>query len=212
MVTKKGRPKADIPVSGDLTGKKINSLTVLSFDGYRTNAKSNQLLPYWKCKCECGNICYVRNYSFIRKPIKKRQKSCGCKRWEGIKNGEKLFLPEGDAAFNALYNTYKRRSKNKIDITKKEFKILTKASCFYCGSLPNTYAKTIQDKKYNKNGYCYNGLDRIDSSKGYVKENVVTCCIICNRAKNNLNIKDFINWITQISEYSKKVNYKGYND
>ena len=29
------------------------------------------------------------------------------------------------------------------------------------------------------------GLDRLDSSKGYIKDNVVSCCYKCNRIKNN---------------------------
>ena len=38
-----------------------------------------------------------------------------------------------------------------------------------------------QSKTLNTTG-C--GLDRKDSSKGYVKENVVPCCTSCNKIKN----------------------------
>ena len=37
----------------DLTGQKIGRGTVLGF-AYTKNRKN-----YWKCQCECGNICYV---------------------------------------------------------------------------------------------------------------------------------------------------------
>jgi hypothetical protein len=39
--------------------------------------------------------------------------------------------------------------------------------------------------------YIYNGVDRVDSSKGYVKENVVPCCKWCNIAKGNKSAAEF---------------------
>jgi hypothetical protein len=38
------------------------------------------------------------------------------------------------------------------------------------------------------------------SSEGYLPSNVVTCCKICNRAKHNLTIYEFREWIRDISE------------
>ena len=37
----------------------------------------------------------------------------------------------------------------------------------------------------------YNGIDRLDSSLGYTKDNIVTCCKICNYAKNKMKFEDF---------------------
>ena len=37
-----------------------------------------------------------------------------------------------------------------------------------------------------------NGLDRIDSSIGYIENNVYTCCGNCNYMKNNYSYKHFI--------------------
>lgn len=37
-------------------------------------------------------------------------------------------------------------------------------------------------------------LDRIDSTKGYTKDNVVFCCKIVNMMKLDIDVKDFINW------------------
>lgn len=43
---------------------------------------------------------------------------------------------------------------------------------------------------YCKEEYA-NGIDRIDSMKGYEEENVVPCCAICNRMKNNYSLDFF---------------------
>jgi len=45
-----------------------------------------------------------------------------------------------------------------------------------------------------------NGLDRVDSSKGYIKDNVVTCCENCNRAKLDLTQQEFFAMIKSIYE------------
>ncbi len=37
-----------------------------------------------------------------------------------------------------------------------------------------------------------NGVDRVDSSRGYVKDNVVSCCKHCNLAKRDRTAEDFI--------------------
>ena len=42
-------------------------------------------------------------------------------------------------------------------------------------------------------------IDRIDSSKNYTVENIVLCCWVVNKMKQDLNIKDFIKWIKLIS-------------
>ena len=55
--------------------------------------------------------------------------------------------------------------------------------------------------------YMFNGLDRVDSDKGYDLNNVVTCCIHCNIAKRDRPVKDFIAHITNIYNHTKGKNY-----
>jgi hypothetical protein len=50
--------------------------------------------------------------------------------------------------------------------------------------------------------YTYNGLDRVNNSKGYTRTNVVPCCIICNNAKRTLSLSEFLEWIGQVYEHS----------
>lgn len=42
-------------------------------------------------------------------------------------------------------------------------------------------------------------IDRIDSSKGYTKENVQIVCYMVNLMKNNMNMNEFISWCVKIT-------------
>jgi hypothetical protein len=96
-----------------------------------------------------------------------------------------------------LYNNYKQRSrKNGLDffLTKEEFSEITKKDCAYCGIYPSQRFKNDQ-----LNGsYVYNGIDRVDSSKGYVLGNVNPCCKVCNKAKLDMPLKEFQEWIDRL--------------
>lgn len=56
----------------DLTGKQFNRLKVLE----KADKRGNEW--YWKCQCECGNICLVCGSSLRSN----RTKSCGCLKQE----------------------------------------------------------------------------------------------------------------------------------
>ena len=77
----------------------------------------------------------------------------------------------------------KQRNKE-LQITLDQFKELWDQKCFYCNDIVTTA-----------------GLDRIDSSKGYVLGNVVRCCELCNRAKNILSVEDFISHCYKIIKH-----------
>lgn len=86
---------------------------------------------------------------------------------------------------------------------------MIKGKCYYCGAEPsndNIWAKSA--KRISKKGEDnrFNGIDRIDSSKGYYKENCVSCCTKCNRMKLDYDINDFLNHINNIFNYQKMRN------
>jgi 5-methylcytosine-specific restriction endonuclease McrA len=58
-----------------------------------------------------------------------------------------------------------------FDIPREHHAKLLLLSCTYCGG------------PLNESGH---GVDRKDPSMGYVKTNVVPCCVTCNRIKNKL--------------------------
>jgi hypothetical protein len=58
-------------------------------------------------------------------------------------------------------------------------------------------------KKYYNGEYLYNGLDRVDNTKGYIISNIVSCCGQCNRAKGILSQEEFLQWLKRASNYQK---------
>lgn len=64
----------------DLVGKRFGRLTVLEF-AYNEDKKN-----YWKCRCDCGNICYVCTAWLTNGTTV----SCGCKNKENIANFDNI--------------------------------------------------------------------------------------------------------------------------
>lgn len=168
----------------DLTNKKFNKLLVLGFS-HRCNTKRKKV--FWKCICDCGEI-----KSILGESLKNgNTKSCGCI------NSYK----DNTASFNHLYSNYKNRaklSKLKFDLNKKQFRFLTQQNCHYCGIKPSQILK----QRKTSLPYVYNGIDRMDNSKGYTLENCLTCCKLCNNMKHKNDINKFLNQIKSIYKYS----------
>ena len=171
----------------DLTGHKFNYLTVISSAGKN---KFNQTV--WNCQCDCGKFTIVTTTK-IRSGY---TKSCGCFR------SNNRALDKGVASSKHLFNNYKnnaRRRELDFIITFEEFLALTKKPCYYCGIWAR---QRIHPNKGNnrttREAYFYNGLDRVDNSKGYTVDNVVTCCGTCNYAKRSMEAYEFEVWIKRV--------------
>lgn len=125
---------------------------------------------------------------------------CGCKTRElqSIQKRKKY----GESLKNRVIDYYKgnaRKRNLEFNLKNEEMIKLMDGNCYYCGIEPFNIMK-------HKNSYGeikYNGIDRLDSSKGYIKGNVVSCCKRCNRMKNTYTEKEFLLIIKNIYEYSK---------
>jgi hypothetical protein len=53
-----------------------------------------------------------------------------------------------------------------------------------------------------REAWTYNGLDRVDRSKGHTSDNVVSCCWDCNRAKGDMTKEDFIIHIKRMYDHN----------
>lgn len=147
---------------------------------------------YYLCKCDCGNELITR-YSSLKNG---NTKSCGC--FAKKVSSDRLKKPSGVRSFNCTYYKYEYRAKGRgliFDISRDRFRELTSSNCHYCGHAPSS----LIDKKKMKNGiYLYNGLDRVDNTKGYIEGNVVTCCEQCNRMKLDYTLDEFEEQIIKI--------------
>jgi hypothetical protein len=130
--------------------------------------------------------------------VSKKTQSCGCLNLEHrIEMGHKHKKENGESSFNTLYTNYRRRAKMKnisFELSKEIFKSITSQNCFYCGSKPHQKIQMY----FNSGFYLYNGIDRIDSSKGYTLNNIVPCCGTFNYAKKEMSQTEFKNWIKAV--------------
>lgn len=102
---------------------------------------------------------------------------------EKRKNYYKTVLRDPKFYFNRTKRAARQRGID-FDISLDFFLSLWNDKCKYCGDIVSTA-----------------GIDRIDSKIGYTSSNCVRCCTICNKAKNNLNIEEFINHCKKIIKH-----------
>lgn len=170
----------------DLTGVRMGRLIVIkrSFEIKKTVA--------YLCKCDCGKEKVVRRSSLRRK---RPTLSCGCLRTELSKAAA---LYPGEEAMNGIYHIYKASAKERqypFELTREQFKEITQGHCIYCDAKPSNIS-TFRNNSQSR--YIYNGIDRVDNTLGYVYENCVPCCEVCNRMKKAKTLDDFISHVTKI--------------
>jgi hypothetical protein len=146
----------------------------------------------WICRCKCGSEKRFWKASAINK-----QKTCGC----GIDKAG-LTAKQRRSMLSRMHG-YKGGAKSrgfKWSLTYSQFVEIATGNCFYCNSEPKVWdcvsgAPSVQKASPNINAKDYeikfNGIDRLNSDIGYTIENVVPCCVKCNRAKSDMPLSDF---------------------
>ena len=178
----------------NLTGQKIGGLTVCEYIRF-DKSKKTPIQGRWKCICDCGNIVFSRTWHLQQ--IQKGRPGGMCKKCQTIKNQQNRKLPEILASKRELFRNYKNSCGDKnnriFNLTFEEFEHIIRQPCFYCKNPPQCKNNT----RFSKQFQC-NGIDRINSEKGYVLDNVVPCCEQCNRAKLDYTLEEFTNWLIRI--------------
>jgi hypothetical protein len=173
-----------------ILGKKFNRLEPLEVYAVRDQS---MVVFMAKCKCDCGNIKNTRIVSLKQS----NAQSCGCF------NADKQRLEGSTAAANALYSSRRadaRRRFLEFSLTKKEYKKIISQPCYYCNSDPaNEYGSNM----YNEN-VTYQGIDRIDNSRGYTVDNCRPCCKFCNMSKSTQTETEFLERIERIYNHTIK--------
>lgn len=193
-----------MPSAAQLEGQRFGMLTVITRSGSRVYSSGKEHRALWHCLCDCGKA-LITTTDMLRKG---EAKSCGCQRFKGLhlklyKNNAKR-RSNADVGFITLYNSYKNNKRNKdFNLTQDAFRKLTSSNCAYCGEQPRQQCRPF---KLSLAVYVYNGLDRVNTNKGYVIDNVVPSCKYCNYAKNSLSKEDFFKLIKKIYEFNQLEN------
>jgi hypothetical protein len=170
----------------NLIGKRFGRLIVLK-KLINKNDKRN-----WLCQCDCGKEHSAPGYSLKRGTTQ----SCGCFRIESHS------LPGDEGSFNTIYDVYCRNAKNRnheFSLSKKDFREITNRRCHYCGEPPQPFYS--KNRKNDVEPFVCNGVDRINNSVGYIKENCVPCCGTCNFMKRDMSELRFREQMKKIASY-----------
>lgn len=179
----------------DLTGQKYGKLTFLRFTG-TTKGRG----AVWELMCDCGNI----TTGVLAKVVNGSKVSCGCQiKITSARLGllTRKFDPVVSLARRCWYTSYKGYP---FDL----FLTMSQLPCDYCGRLPHRKRKVVSCKSnqfseiQTQATFTWNGLDRIDSTKGHIEGNVVPCCWDCNRMKSDMSRDEFIAHIKRMYDHS----------
>jgi hypothetical protein len=166
----------------EMIGKTYGMLKVLNEHSKNKNGHIK-----YTCLCECGvekNVfgTHLRGGKIV---------SCGCKnRVKGVSGGQWYSIIKGSL------KTRQKRSNLEVDITKEYINNLFKEQCGKCAlsGLDITLPERWKDRSYTAS------LDRIDSSIGYVKDNIQWVHKKINIMKNMFPQGMFIFLCNKVSE------------
>lgn len=180
----------------NMAGRRFGKMTVIKF----IPTAKNKRYPgrHWLLRCTCGNEQVVPGQQFVYGG----NVPCRCTPYGHC-------LPLGEAAKRRAYRqmkhaiSYGRKRLGlrsvKWALTYSQFVAITSKACRYCGVPWSKETGNTGNKKAKLFGsYRYNGIDRIDSSKGYVLGNCAAACKKCNYAKNAMTESDFKTHITRM--------------
>ncbi len=110
----------------------------------------------------------------------------------------------GHAATTRLMEMYKWNAKVKgvpFELTREQFSAIIAMNCHYCGAAPSM-------TKVGKDIWSpltYNGIDRVQNARGYMTDNAVPCCRICNIAKRDLSANEFLEWVFRVYRHQQEI-------
>lgn len=87
------------------------------------------------------------------------------------------------------YRATAKQRGHTFNLPRELFEDLITDNCYYCHAAPSPI----------------NGIDRVDSSRGYEEDNVVTACRPCNTAKMQRSLNDFNSWIERLFKARRRV-------
>jgi hypothetical protein len=179
---------------------------------YPTHSKGAGKGVYWMAKCDCGQLKELRGSDVVSGRIK----TCGeCEYHQKLLQdaGEQGGKVRGWTKSIRVQHTRYIRSAVKRGIewrlSPEEFLQLIKKNCTYCNASPRIYNSKPNFGRGKTVKTLMNGIDRKDSSLGYISGNVVPCCSVCNKMKMSMAESDFRIQILKIAKcYLEKAGYE----
>jgi hypothetical protein len=172
------------------SGKTLGKWRVLSFSHYNDNRQ------YWNCKCECGIERAIRADHLVtghtkgcRKCMESSNKGSTNPNWKG---GELM-----GASLLASYRFSAKRRNLPFNMTIKDIEEVYHSQdgkCRFTG-VDLTFPKTSKGSDYTAS------IDRIDSSKGYNKDNIQLVYKSINIMKMALPDDEFIRLCTLVHNH-----------
>jgi len=158
----------------EMVGKRFGKLTVVS---HHSRGKG------YLCQCDCGGQTLAKTHALKTG----KHASCSCGKTAPRPKARK---PDHQAAKLSIYRNYRRAAERRghvFDLDFDTFCLFLEGQCHYCGSLPHRSIPSIKAHRDFK----YNGVDRVENSKGYSPDNCVSCCDTCNTSKAALPLEHF---------------------
>ena len=153
----------------DLTGMRYGKLEVL-----KRHYDKSKKCTLWECKCDCGNIAYVRANQLMHG----RSKSCGCLRTESNLQKKTTHGLSGSPLY-AVWNSMKGRCYNPNNHNYKRYGLRGIVVCDSWRDSFEEFSKWAFTSGY-QDGL---SLDRIDNDGNYCPEN----CRWTDRKNQNNN-------------------------
>ena len=174
----------------DITGQIINNIKVIKL------IPDNKKYPKWLCECHCKET-FAATYSELKRG------RYGC--WECRNEFISLSKRKG---YKEISGDFWDRTKRSAKVRNLEFNISIEDVWNLFLQQNRKCALTGIDIKFNprksKLKEATASLDRIDSSKGYIIDNVQWVHKVINNLKMDLDEQEFIDWCNKVSEYRGK--------
>lgn len=154
----------------DLSGQKFGIWSVIEQAPRRDNKTR------WLCRCTiCGKVVSHRSTA-LRKGV---FSTCDGRHLRRPSTISRTRKPSGHAAATEVFNLVRARAKKRgldFSLSRDFFVSISAMDCHYCGAPPSN-----KNSRRHFNGpFVYSGIDRKDSSRGYVEDNCLPCCGTCN--------------------------------
>ena len=194
-------------------GDKFWMMTLLEFQGRSPSSRA-----LFRVQCDCGKIIERYHVNWL---IRKTApcKSCGCLRAEMRQGPQPKKRHYSESTKNQCYAMFVKTSRDRHERgfpgdawSQEQWYNLVSQPCYYCGGTDTRNLAVSQrtcskqyanfpDEEIRKYDLKINSIDRVDSTKGYLFSNSVSCCGRCNKAKLHYTQDEFYNMIVAIYKH-----------